>query len=168
MAITPNGAFAYVTNQNDNTVSVINTASNTVVGAVPVGTKPYGVTVAPGDDDSQFAQLNGSNTFTGNQTVNGNVNATNFAGNGAGLTGVAAATANTANLATNASQLGGVAAGSYARLDIGNTFTGNEAVTGNLNASGIVSALTVQATAVIATNVAARNSLNHRPWNSNN
>jgi len=41
-----------------------------------------------GDDDSGLAQLNGSNTFTGNQTVNGNVSATNFVGNGAGLTGV--------------------------------------------------------------------------------
>jgi hypothetical protein len=40
------------------------------------------------DNDSQFSQLNGGNTFTGNQTVNGNVTATNFVGNGSGLTGV--------------------------------------------------------------------------------
>jgi hypothetical protein len=40
------------------------------------------------DNDSQFSQLNGGNTFTGNQTVNGNVSATNFVGNGSGLTGV--------------------------------------------------------------------------------
>jgi hypothetical protein len=40
------------------------------------------------DNDSQFSQLKGGNTFTGNQNVNGNVNATNFVGNGSGLTGV--------------------------------------------------------------------------------
>jgi hypothetical protein len=34
------------------------------------------------------AVLNAGNVFTGNQTVNGDVNATNFVGNGAGLTGV--------------------------------------------------------------------------------
>jgi hypothetical protein len=42
----------------------------------------------PLDNDSQFSQLNGGNTFTGNQNVNGNVNATTFVGNGSGLTGV--------------------------------------------------------------------------------
>ena len=40
------------------------------------------------DDDSVFSQLNGGNTFTGNQTVNGTVTATSFAGNGAGLPGL--------------------------------------------------------------------------------
>ena len=39
--------FAYVTNANDNTVSVIATASNTVVATVPVGNQPVGVAITP-------------------------------------------------------------------------------------------------------------------------
>jgi hypothetical protein len=70
------------------------------------------------------------------------VAATNFVGNGSGLIGVAAATANTANFATtaatamNALSLGNVAAANYARLDIGNNLTGNQAITGNLSSTG--------------------------------
>lgn len=45
---------------------------------------------------SGFAQLNGGNTFTGSQTINGTVSATSFAGDGSGLTGVNAQTAGTA------------------------------------------------------------------------
>jgi hypothetical protein len=41
--------------------------------------------------------------------------------------------------ATNALALGGVVPGNYARLDIGNTFSGNQSVTGNLSATGSVS-----------------------------
>jgi YVTN family beta-propeller protein len=40
--------FAYVTNSNDNTVSVIDTASNKAVGTpIPVGNSPLGVAVTP-------------------------------------------------------------------------------------------------------------------------
>jgi len=38
---------AYITNLNDNTVSVIDTASNTVTATVPVGNFPNGVAVTP-------------------------------------------------------------------------------------------------------------------------
>src|SRR5439155_1286512 len=38
---------AYITNLNDNTVSVIDTASNMVTATVPVGGGPVGVTVTP-------------------------------------------------------------------------------------------------------------------------
>ncbi len=37
VAITPDGAFAYVANNGSNTVSVIETASNTVVATVDLG-----------------------------------------------------------------------------------------------------------------------------------
>jgi YVTN family beta-propeller protein len=37
VAITPDGAFAYVASFNSGTVSVIETASNTVVATFPVG-----------------------------------------------------------------------------------------------------------------------------------
>ena len=48
MAVSPDGSKAYVTNYGSNTVSVINTATNTVVGTVPVGSSPWGVTFAAG------------------------------------------------------------------------------------------------------------------------
>jgi|SRR6266850_1183005 len=41
VAITPNGAFAYVANSASSTVSVINTATNTVIATVPVGSTPH-------------------------------------------------------------------------------------------------------------------------------
>jgi hypothetical protein len=69
----------------------------------------------------------GAMAFSGNQTFNGTVTATSFSGNGSALTSL-----NGANVtgavpnATNAAQLGGVAAANYARLDIGNNFTGNQ------------------------------------------
>ncbi|WP_368908890.1 hypothetical protein, partial [Bacillus wiedmannii] len=39
----PDGTLAYVTNQGSNTVSVINTATNTVIDTVPVGVAPTGI-----------------------------------------------------------------------------------------------------------------------------
>src|SRR4030095_8038725 len=39
--------FAYISNNFNNTVSVIDTATNTVVATVPVGTQPYDVAVNP-------------------------------------------------------------------------------------------------------------------------
>ncbi len=52
LVLFPGGAWAggpraYITNAFDNTVSVIDTASNTVVATVPVGTTPFGVAVNP-------------------------------------------------------------------------------------------------------------------------
>src|SRR3984893_9621555 len=43
----PSGPLAYITNSNDNTVSVIATASNTVTATLPVGAAPFGVVVTP-------------------------------------------------------------------------------------------------------------------------
>lgn len=46
IAITPDGSRAYVTNFASNTVFVIATASNTVVGSpIPVGSFPYGFAI---------------------------------------------------------------------------------------------------------------------------
>ena len=39
--------YAYIANSNSSNVSVINTANNTVVATVPVGTSPEGVSVSP-------------------------------------------------------------------------------------------------------------------------
>ena len=41
------GAFAYVTNEGSDNVSVIRTSDNTVVATVAVGSSPFGVAVTP-------------------------------------------------------------------------------------------------------------------------
>ncbi len=98
-------------------------------------------------ESSGFALLSGNNSFTGNQTVNGNVTASFFLGDGSGLTnlnpaqlasgtaainisGTAASAVNATN-AGNASNLGGVAASNYARLDIGNNLSEHLSATFN-------------------------------------
>src|SRR5262249_9937216 len=48
VAVTPDGSGVYVTNFQDNTVSVIATASNTVTATIPLGNNPFGVAVTPG------------------------------------------------------------------------------------------------------------------------
>ena len=64
-----------------------------------------------------YAQLKAANTFTANQTVNGTMTATNFSGNGSGLTNVTA---------TNSNELGGLAPGAFAQLGASsNTFSGS-------------------------------------------
>jgi len=45
VAVTPDGSKVYVTNSVDGTVSVINTATNTVSATIPVGSSPWGVAV---------------------------------------------------------------------------------------------------------------------------
>jgi YVTN family beta-propeller protein len=47
VAITPDGTHAYVTSRSENTVSVIDTASNTVVATIAVGVFPGGVAFTP-------------------------------------------------------------------------------------------------------------------------
>ncbi|WBP85190.1 Ig-like domain repeat protein [Kitasatospora cathayae] len=47
VAITPDGLHAYVTNEGDNTVSVIATATNTVTATIPVGSGPFDVAITP-------------------------------------------------------------------------------------------------------------------------
>src|SRR5450631_4274312 len=42
-----NAQNAYITNNGSNTVSVIDTAANTVAATIPVGGRPYGVAVTP-------------------------------------------------------------------------------------------------------------------------
>jgi len=43
LAVTPNGAHVYVANSGSNTVSVIDTATNTVSATISVGSSPYAV-----------------------------------------------------------------------------------------------------------------------------
>ena len=62
MAITPDGAFAYVVINNFDVVSVIETASNTVVATVTVGVRPVGVAITP---DGAFAYVTHGSFGTG-------------------------------------------------------------------------------------------------------
>ncbi|MBI3962257.1 MAG: YncE family protein, partial [Deinococcus sp.] len=47
VAVHPAGSLVYVTNWFSDTVSVMATATNTVVATVPVGDRPLGVAVSP-------------------------------------------------------------------------------------------------------------------------
>ena len=111
---------------------------------------------------SDIAVTNGSNTFTGNQTVNGTLSATTFTGNGAGLSNVMAAGLACAGCITN-SQLGinyaaGDAQGGNAVTALnalalngipstafaitgtgGNTFAGPQIINGTITANGALS-----------------------------
>src|SRR5918993_1225982 len=51
---------AYVTNFSDNTVSVIDTATNTVTTTVSVGAGPRGVAITPGGAFAYVANLSGT------------------------------------------------------------------------------------------------------------
>ena len=106
------------------------------------------------------AVTNGSNTFAGNQTVNGTLNATSFVGNGSGLSNVTASalacigcvgnpqlginyagSATQGGPATNALMLGGLLpnafqlAGAYATTG-SNLFSGDQNIAGNVTATG--------------------------------
>ncbi len=52
--------YAYITNNQDNTVSVINTSSEKVITTIPVGNHPYGVSVSP-DNTKVYISNIGSN-----------------------------------------------------------------------------------------------------------
>lgn len=165
VAMSPDGSLLLTANYTGGTVSMIQTSTNTVTATVNVGKVPTHIVLVAFDNDSEFAQLSGGNSLSGNQNVNGTVSATNFTGNGASLTnlnpanlsgGTAiiniagnAATATSAINASNAvnainagnaADLGGVPATSYARLDVSNSFGGNQSVSGNIAASGSISA----------------------------
>jgi len=64
VAITPNGAFAYVGNSCDSTVSVVNITTNIVVATVAVGGQPQNIAITP---DGSFTYT--SNFLTNNLSV---------------------------------------------------------------------------------------------------
>jgi len=79
IAVTPDGKFVYVTNQSDNTVSVINVANNTVLPiSIPVGAEPIGIALTP---DGKFAYVAnfGSNTVSVINTATNTVLASQIA-----------------------------------------------------------------------------------------
>ncbi len=54
--------FAYITNQGDNTVSVIDTATNTVTATIPVGSGPLAIAVSPNETKLYVANAYGTAT----------------------------------------------------------------------------------------------------------
>jgi hypothetical protein len=125
---------------------------------------PTSTTISQTINEAGVVLSSGNNTLTGNQTVNGTVTTagagSGFFGNGSGLsnlnpaslsagtaginitgnaaTATVAATAVTSTSATtaaNATALGGVAAANYARLNIANSFNGNQTVAGGVTVS---------------------------------
>jgi outer membrane autotransporter protein len=81
VAITPDGKFAYVANEFDNTVSVIDTTSNTQVDSIKVGSRPFGVAITPNGEfvyvtNSGNLLLPPSNTVSVISTISNQVTAT--------------------------------------------------------------------------------------------
>ncbi|HEY4327088.1 MAG TPA: cadherin-like beta sandwich domain-containing protein [Mucilaginibacter sp.] len=59
--VTASGVFAYIANRDSNSVSVINTATNTVVATIPVGIAPFGVSASP--DGSKVYVANSGSSY---------------------------------------------------------------------------------------------------------
>src|SRR5262245_4792408 len=74
----PAGAapFAYITNGTDGTVSVLDTASNTVVATVTVGSSPTGVAVNPVGTRVYVTNFNSPGTMSVLDTASNTVVAT--------------------------------------------------------------------------------------------
>jgi YVTN family beta-propeller protein len=75
VAVTPNGAYAYVTNNEGNTVSVINTATNTVTATITGFNYPLGVAVTP-DGAYAYVANSGGNSVSVISTATNTVTAT--------------------------------------------------------------------------------------------
>src|SRR5215469_16917540 len=74
--------FAYVTNSGSGTVSVIDTATNTVVATVPVGSDPNGVAITP---DGTRTYVTGSPTSVIDTSTNTVVATVPVGGNPSGV-----------------------------------------------------------------------------------
>jgi hypothetical protein len=148
--VASNGIINFVKTQTfPNTLTGITAGTGvTVTGSKTNPTVGINVTFA----NQNYAQLKSANTFTASQTVNGTMTATNFSGNGSGLTSLQGGNVQ-GNVATsnNALNLGGLPpssyqlAGSYATLGA-NTFTGTQTVNGDVTSTGKVTGATVNAT----------------------
>ncbi len=67
MCMTPDGSYLYVVNHAAGTVTVVSTASNTVVTNIPIQIKPWGICISP--DGSHVYATNGMNGYYNYGTV---------------------------------------------------------------------------------------------------
>ena len=79
--------FLYVTDHTSNNVSVIDTATNTLVATIPVGTIPFGVAVTP-DGTHVYVTNDGSNNVSVIRTATNTVVATVTVGKAPGSVAV--------------------------------------------------------------------------------
>ncbi|MSQ02454.1 MAG: YncE family protein, partial [Myxococcales bacterium] len=63
VAVSPDGTTAYTANNDSNSVSVINTATNTVTATIAVGSKPEAAAVSP-DGSTAYITNAGSNSVS--------------------------------------------------------------------------------------------------------
>jgi YVTN family beta-propeller protein len=75
VAVNPAGTSVYVANRGSNTISVIETATNTVVATVSVGANPFGVAVTP-DGTRVYVAHRSSNNVSVIDTASNTVVAT--------------------------------------------------------------------------------------------
>ena len=80
MAVTPNGAYVYVTNELG-FGSVISTATNTVTATIPVGKGPSGVAITPNGAYAYVTNDDGSDSVSVINTATNTVTATIPVGN---------------------------------------------------------------------------------------
>jgi hypothetical protein len=108
----------------NNTFTGSNTFGRTITGSITgnAGTVTNGVYTTGAYADPSWI------TFLSGGKITGTVPSA--------VTATSAGTATQAATAGNASNLGGVAAANYARRDVGNTFTGDQSVAGNVNVNG--------------------------------
>jgi YVTN family beta-propeller protein len=71
VAVTPNGAYAYVSNHGSGTVSVIDTATNMVTATVLVGGQPAGVAITPNGAYAYVTNTGSDTVSVINTTTNG-------------------------------------------------------------------------------------------------
>ena len=72
--------YAYITNYNDGTVSVIKTSTKAIIATIPVGTNPYAVSISP-DGNKAYVTNYGSNNVSVINTTTNSVTSTIAVGN---------------------------------------------------------------------------------------
>ena len=70
LAVNPSGTLVYVSNNGFNTVSVISTATNSVIDTITVGNAPYGIAVNSAGTRAYVAHLNSDDVYVINTATN--------------------------------------------------------------------------------------------------
>lgn len=79
LAVTPDGGSVYIANSNDDTVSIIDTHTDTVIDTVTVDSSPWGIAVGA-DGDYVYVTNSGADTVTVIQTATHSIAGTYIVG----------------------------------------------------------------------------------------